>query len=384
MVKMRVNAADSGDDQQAVSLQMDRLWRPVFDKYDTNKDGIIECHHFKRILKESNNHLSEDIPEEVLDELLERSDICTDGVITYEEFLKMVHARDLGAQRPRLQRLIRYAAMAVVPKSQRRSIIRRYLEEYNCMPPPLFLLVISVLEISVFVYYCVDLGQISAIGPVPWKSPLIYDPCKRQEAWRFITYMLIHAGFVHMFFNVLVQLILGIPLEMVHKWWRVGIVYLSGVAAGSLGANISDPYSFLAGASGGVYALISAHLASVVINWGEMEFNWIRLAGLLLFGGTDIGVAIYGRYTDDKENRTSYSAHIAGALAGFLVGINVLRNLRVRRWETILGWVVLVVYILLMGFAIIFNIANKEHYINPENPLQCRIPQIHDPIQGPQ
>jgi rhomboid-related protein 1/2/3 len=99
------------------------------------------------------------------------------------------------------------------------------------MPPPLFLLVISVLEISVFVYYCVDLGQISAIGPVPWKSPLIYDPCKRQEAWRFITYMLIHAGFVHMFFNVLVQLILGIPLEMVHKWWRVGIVYLSGVGA---------------------------------------------------------------------------------------------------------------------------------------------------------
>jgi Ca2+-binding EF-hand superfamily protein len=69
---------------------MDQLWRPVFDKYDANKDGVIECHHFKRILKESNNHLSEDIPEEVLDELLERSDICADGVITYEEFLKMV------------------------------------------------------------------------------------------------------------------------------------------------------------------------------------------------------------------------------------------------------------------------------------------------------
>ena len=117
------------------------------------------------------------------------------------------------------------------------------------MPPPLFLLVISVLEISVFVYYCVDLGSISAIGPVPWKSPLIYNPCLRQEAWRFITYMFIHAGydidnecdknsnnglvhrFIHLFFNVVVQLILGIPLEMVHKWWRVGIVYLSGVGS---------------------------------------------------------------------------------------------------------------------------------------------------------
>ncbi|XP_054155347.1 rhomboid-related protein 2-like [Oppia nitens] len=381
MVKTRVDTV-SGD-EQAISLQMDRLWRPVFDKYDTNKDGIIECQQFKRILKESNNHLSEDIPEEVLDEMIEKSDICRDGVITYEEFLKMIHARDLGAQRPRLHRLIRYAAMAVVPRSQRRSIIRRYLEDYNCMPPPLFLLVISVLEVSVFIYYCVDMGSISAIGPVPWKSTLIYDPCKRQEAWRFITYMLIHAGFVHIFFNIVVQLILGIPLEMVHKWWRVGTVYLAGVAAGSLGANISDPFSYLAGASGGVYALISAHLASVVINWSEMEFNWLRLAGLVLFGGTDIGVAIYGRYTDDTQNRTSYAAHLAGAVAGFLVGINVLRNLRVRRWETILGWFALVIYIMLMGFAIIYNIVNKDHYINQENTNQCLRSEYHDSQQHP-
>ena len=102
-----------------------------------------------------------------------------------------------------------------------------------------------------------------------------------------------------------------------------------------------------------------------------MEFNWIRLSVLLLFGGTDIGVAIYGRYTNDVENRTSYSAHIAGALAGFLIGINVLRNLKVRRWETILGWFALITYILLMGSAIIFNIVNKNHYINPENVDMC-------------
>jgi rhomboid-related protein 1/2/3 len=69
------------------------------------------------------------------------------------------------------------------------------MEEYNCMPPPLFLLVISVVEVAVFVYYCVDLGEISAIGPVPWKSPFIYDPCKRSQAWRFFTYMFIHAGY---------------------------------------------------------------------------------------------------------------------------------------------------------------------------------------------
>ena len=33
--------------------------------------------------------------------------------------------------------------------------------------------------------------------------------------------------------------------------------------------TISDPYSYVAGASGGVYSLIAAHLATVVINWSE-------------------------------------------------------------------------------------------------------------------
>lgn len=65
--------------------------------------------------------------------------------------------------------------------------------------------------------------------------------------------------------NLVVQLLLGIPLEMVHRWWRVLLVYLAGVIAGSLGTSITDPGVFLAGASGGVYALITAHLAILVM-----------------------------------------------------------------------------------------------------------------------
>jgi Ca2+-binding EF-hand superfamily protein len=62
----------------------------VFDKYDRNHDGKIECAEFKRILKDGNNQLSEDIPNEVIDELTERSQWCADGVITFDEFLHMV------------------------------------------------------------------------------------------------------------------------------------------------------------------------------------------------------------------------------------------------------------------------------------------------------
>lgn len=100
----------------------------------------------------------------------------------------------------------------------------------------------------------------------------IYNPYRREEAWRFVTYMFVHVGIMHIMMNLVVQLFLGTALELVHCGWRVAIVYLSGVVAGSMGTSVTSPRIFLAGASGGVYALITAHIATIIMNWHEMEY----------------------------------------------------------------------------------------------------------------
>lgn len=64
---------------------------------------------------------------------------------------------------------------------------------------------------------------------------------------------------------MVIQFVLGFPLEMVHDWWRVILVYCCGVIAGSLGSSIIDPGVCLAGASGGVYALITAHIGTILM-----------------------------------------------------------------------------------------------------------------------
>lgn len=74
-----------------------------------------------------------------------------------------------------------------------------------------------------------------------------------------------YSSVVHLLVNLLVQLFLGVPLEMVHRWWRVVLVYLAGVAAGSLATSLTDPKVYLAGASGGVYALVAAHIATIIM-----------------------------------------------------------------------------------------------------------------------
>ncbi|UYV61261.1 RHBDL2 [Cordylochernes scorpioides] len=157
---------------------------------------------------------------------------------------------------------------------------------------------------------------------------------------------------LHLIFNIIIQLALGIPLEMVHKWWRVGLVYLVGVVAGD---------TFLAGASGGVYAIMAAHLANVILNWGEMEFAWVRAIALGFVAISDVANAIVERY-QGKTNRISYAAHIAGALAGLLIGARVLRNLRVYRWEDILAWVFFSIFGMLAGCAVLWNTLYPSYF----------------------
>ncbi|VDQ17103.1 unnamed protein product [Trichobilharzia regenti] len=76
-------------------------------------------------------------------------------------------------------------------------------------------------------------NDVTASSGVPFNSILIYNPVKRHEAWRFLTYMFIHSGYMHLIFNCLLQVVLGLLLELVHKFWRVGLVYLLGVITGN-------------------------------------------------------------------------------------------------------------------------------------------------------
>lgn len=93
---------------------------------------------------------------------------------------------------------------------------------------------------------------------------LRYDPFERNEIWRFVTYMFVHSSILHLIGNVFMQIFLGVPLELVHSWWRVALVYLAGGLAGSMGHSLTGPIA-LVGASGGVYALIIAHIATVIM-----------------------------------------------------------------------------------------------------------------------
>ncbi|XP_066494840.1 rhomboid-related protein 2 [Tiliqua scincoides] len=236
-----------------------------------------------------------------------------------------------------------------------------YLERANCIPPPIFIITISVAELAVFIYYAVWKPQIQWITLETGilDSPLTYSPDKRKEAWRFVSYMLVHAGVEHILGNLLLQLFLGIPLEMVHKGHRVGLVYIAGVIGGSLASSICDPHLALVGASGGVYALIGGYFMNILVNFREMIplFGVARLLIIFSIVGTDIGFALYRRFLSPVTGpQVSFVAHLAGGLAGMSIGYVIFSCFDKNFIKDPRFWVCIIGYLAFVGFAVFYNV----------------------------
>jgi len=214
-----------------------------------------------------------------------------------------------------------------------------------------------------------------------------YDTASKNEWWRFITYMLLHAGAAHVTANLFLQIIVGIPLEMVHgprsgmlttifivtitilvfatiiiititiliillllllllriiiinhsvmiggrnthlfiRNRRIFILYVLGGLAGSFSVSVFDKNTNIVGASAGCYALVGAHVANIINYWSIMPFPLIRLLVFSLIFSVDVVLSAYRRYAEN-DTSVSFSSHLAGALLGLTLGGVVLNGL---------------------------------------------------------
>ncbi|GAV06163.1 hypothetical protein RvY_16190 [Ramazzottius varieornatus] len=335
--------------------EFERRWRGIFKMLDSSNTGKVPMAQLKTALQ--TNALK--VPTNIQEKMLAQPAVHKDDHLDFHKFLRLVENVDRSAHLDKFRGALARTAYTILPKSHRAAFVESELKEYNCLPPPIFLLTISLVELAVFLYFYFTQSAGTAMdASISLNNTFIYSPYRRKEAWRLLSYMLVHAGWWHLTVNLLVQLFLGIPLELVHKYWRVAIVYLFGVIAGALGTSVTDPNVFLAGASGGVYALIAAHLASIIINWKQIDWNWLRLLCWFLLVGVDVGVAVYYRYfySGPEHQNIGYTAHLSGALCGFLLGVVTLRHFRDMAWERVLWWICLSIVVAAFVFAIFWNI----------------------------
>ncbi|XP_051888975.1 rhomboid-related protein 3 [Pristis pectinata] len=352
-------------------------WKVLFDQFDPANTGYISREKFQGLLQ---THGSELEPQK-LEVLLALADSSSEGRVCYQDFVNLMSNKRsnsfrrailLGNRRLRAnslleetgltlgQRFIRHVAYETLPRGLDR---RWYYDSYTCCPPPWFMITVTVLEIVVFIYYglVLDKWVLQVTHPSYLKNPLVYQPQLRSQVWRYLSYIFMHVGVEHLGFNVTLQLLVGVPLEMVHGALRISFIYLTGALAGSLAASVADMTAPVAGSSGGVYALISAHLANIVMNWSGMrcQFKLIRMGIAMICMSLEFGRAVWLRFhppTHPSCAHPSFVSHLGGVMVGITLGVVILRNYEQKLHEQSIWWIFVLVYLVFVFFAILWNI----------------------------
>ena len=128
------------------------------------------------------------------------------------------------------------------------------------------------------------------------------------EWYRIFTGAFIHAGPIHLGFNMLILWQAGTVLEPVLGRFRFALLYTAAVLGGSFGALLLTPDTITIGASGGVFGLMGALFV-------------IERSGLLGFARSGVGFLILiNLVITFAVPRISIGGHLGGLLAGLAVG----------------------------------------------------------------
>lgn len=92
-----------------------------------------------------------------------------------------------------------------------------------------------------------------------------------------------------------------------------------------------------------------------------MEFACEQLFVLLVFCVCDAAFST-NDYLSKTRTDISFVAHLAGGVAGLLVGICVLRNVKVRFWQLKLWWFSVTIYFSLMITGICIHLFDPNHF----------------------
>ena len=155
----------------------------------------------------------------------------------------------------------------------------------------------------------------------------LFGPAVESGEWyRIVTGGFLHAGLLHLGFNMFALYFLGTLLEPAIGPWRFAGIYIVSLLGGSFGALLLDPTDFTVGASGAVFGLMAAAFL-VARNRGLNDV------------ASQIGffVVINLVFTFSIPN-ISVGGHLGGLVAGGLATLAIAAGERRGRDGRLLEW----------------------------------------------
>jgi membrane associated rhomboid family serine protease/Tfp pilus assembly protein PilF len=143
--------------------------------------------------------------------------------------------------------------------------------------------------------------------------------------WRLFTCMFIHIGVVHLALNMWALWEVGYLAEHLYGPRTFVAVYLLSGVAGGLASMARNPLVVSAGASGAIFGIAGALIATLYLGKIPAERHALRvtLVSLIAFAGYNLA---YGFVKGNIDN----GAHVGGLVAGLLLGAVLSRDFRVN------------------------------------------------------
>ncbi len=162
---------------------------------------------------------------------------------------------------------------------------------------------VALLIVNVFAF--IASGQFDVGGATSselFRNGALFGPAidSNHEYWRLVTSGFLHAGLIHVGFNMYLLWVLGQMLEPVLGSVRFAVVYFVALLGGSFGALLLEPTAFTVGASGAVFGLMAAaflELRARGIDPFQAGIGWlivINLAFSFVLANISIGGHIGG------------------------------------------------------------------------------------------
>src|SRR5580658_2012040 len=166
--------------------------------------------------------------------------------------------------------------------------------------------------------------------------------------WRLVTYMFLHGDLMHIAFNMWCLWDLGALCESLYGRWTFAAIYLITGVAGGVASVAWNPGVLSVGASGAIFGLAGALLASFYL--GEFSVPRIAIQGtlrsLLFFVGFNV---VFGTMIPGIDNACHFGGLISGLILGALIArLAPLQDAPLRR-ASIIGAVVLAVALSALG-----------------------------------
>jgi len=179
-------------------------------------------------------------------------------------------------------------------------------------------------NIAVFIGMTLSLGVSMLSNPplqglVAWGAN--FGPLTMSgEWWRLLTCVFVHGNLIHIATNMYGLWILGRIAESVYGHWTFAAVYLLCGLSGSVASIVWNPNVLGVGASGAVFGVAGALIASFYL--GEFSLPRSELMGTVRTLVVVLGInLIFGGMSSDIDN----AAHIGGLIMGLILGALIAR-----------------------------------------------------------